>query len=84
MVGFVSNYKNISVFSLYGNREKFSAQTTGLLFRNNHKMPRKKDENSDLFKKDVKHIINPFHTSTSKNSICQLLCFFRIFSGIDK
>ena len=42
MVGFVSNYKNISVFSLYGNREKFSAQTTGLLFRNNHKMPRKK------------------------------------------
>ena len=41
MVGFASNCENISVLSLLCNREKFSAQTTGLLFRNNHKMPRK-------------------------------------------
>ena len=61
MVGFLSDCKNISVFSLYGNREKFSAQTTGLLFRNNHKMPRKKMLTCDLFKKDVKNVIHPFH-----------------------
>ena len=42
MVGFVSNCENTSVLSLLCNRENFSAQTTGLLFRNNHKMPRKK------------------------------------------
>ena len=42
MVGFVPNCENISVLSFLCNREKFSAQTTGLLFRNNHKMPRKK------------------------------------------
>ena len=43
---FVPNCENISVLSLLCNREKFSAQTTGLLFRNNHKMPRKKMKNA--------------------------------------
>ncbi|MBQ9775132.1 MAG: hypothetical protein IJW17_03745, partial [Lentisphaeria bacterium] len=51
MVGFLSDCKNISVFSLYGNREKFSAQTTGLLFRNNHKMPRKKMKTATFSKR---------------------------------
>ena len=51
MVGFLSDCKNISVFSLYGNRENFSAQTTGLLFRNNHKMPRKKMKTATFSKR---------------------------------
>ena len=48
---FVPNCENISVLSLLCNREKFSAQTTGLLFRNNHKMPRKKMKTATFFQK---------------------------------
>ena len=48
MVGFLSDCKNISVFSLYGNRENFSAQTTGSLFSQQRQTAPKKDENSDL------------------------------------
>ena len=33
--------ENISVFSIFENRENFSTQPKGLLFRNKRKMPRK-------------------------------------------
>ena len=34
--------ENISVFSIFENREKFSTQPKGLFLRNKRKMPRKK------------------------------------------
>jgi hypothetical protein len=41
MVTALLNCENISIFSIFENREKFSAQPKGLFLRNKRKMPRK-------------------------------------------
>ena len=40
--------ENISVFSVFKNREKFSAQEKGLFLRNKRNMPQKKIATCDL------------------------------------
>ena len=44
--------ENISVFSVFENREKFSAQVKGLFLRNNCQMPRKTVKPATLVKKN--------------------------------
>ena len=44
--------ENFSVFSVFENREKFSAQVKGLFLRNKRKMPRKTVKPATLVKKN--------------------------------
>ena len=46
--------ENISVFSVFENRENFSAQVKGLFLRNKRNMPRKTVKPATLPKRDTK------------------------------
>ena len=57
--------ENISIFSIFENREKFSTQSKGLFLRNNCKMPRKKIPTCDFYKK--RHKDREFQSQKSKS-----------------